>query len=1243
MRQLGTLFLITVVSVAQFGLSAAAQGKPGKPDKGELAQKPLMGWSSYSLQVYNENGIDWVTADRVKTQSDAMHKTLQKYGYDYINIDAGWSGGFDDYGRPTAKASLYPNGIQDVINYVHHNGQKIGLYTIPGVAKEVYDQNLPIYGTPYHARDIVVQPLTTADYWGINYKIDFSKPGAKEYIKSIADQFGKWGIDFLKFDSVTPGSGINNTSIDARDDVKAWSEALKPYNIWLELSWALDINYADYWKQYANGWRIEWDIESYSGPGTTLTKWENIARLFPAAAKWARVAGSGGWNDFDSLDVGNGSMDGLTQDERRTAMTFWAVSAAQLYIGDDMTKLDSFGLSLLTNPEVIAVNQAGHPAHPVSIGTDQQVWYSNNGDGTFNVALFNLGDSPAAVKVNWSDIGLDGKAAVRDLWSRSDLGTFTGGLDNIVLQPHASRLFKVTALNGKASVNDDESGMSYTGSWVRNNGQEQAAGSQNLVVDIADSSAASAGKATQTDAASTGTADSNATANPNAAADLNAASLDGSSGLDAAAGSNATTDLGAATDPNAATDLSAAADLNASADPNGVAGANADGSSNPDASLQADPGNDGQANPDAFSQTDPAANPDAASATMQQTVPQVVYINDTDPGIVYGKEAGTGSGSWGYNSGRPAEWNDYQGDVHYGEHGEVTFEYPFTGTGIEFLSEQDNSGGDIDIYLDGQWVQTVSANGTPHLGQFSVYQVSGLSDGPHTLKGVKKGGDYLIVDGFKVTADSLLGSSAATYDKNDPQDLNVSLTLGSDSFTGIFNGDTELVQGTDYIVQGNTVTIRKAYLQKQQPGETDLTFRFAEDAAQTLNIQVVQAVDNSDISPVEAGFDKRASQQQDIQVALTLNGNTLAGIWNGTNSLTENTDYTVDDSAVTISKAYLAKLPNGVTNLTFKFSAGASANLAVTVTDTAGAERYRMLNDDDAGIHYSDGWSTNGGRGFGDYMDNVHYSENNGEYFEYTFNGVGIQYITELDPSQGDVDIYLDGQFQQTVSTYAPVRSAQQVVYQTAGLSNGSHTLKAVKKSGRFMLVDALKVQLPDLLGATSAVFDLNPAAQRDIAVDVLGGINDLEGIYNGSARLAAGTDYTISGSTATISKAYLATQAAGTVELTFAFKGDYQDDIHYTETNGDYYEYTFRGTGISIVGPTGPDLGLMKVYIDGRLQTTVNAGGSVRSAQQPLFSISRLQPGTHTIKVVKASGLRMMADKLVFDVTTSAGPGHGH
>ncbi|BBI32658.1 alpha-amylase family protein [Cohnella abietis] len=202
------LWLIVIaVVLTQFAIPQA-QGNVAHAANNGLGAKPYMGWSSYSMQVYS-NSSTWISAAQIKAQSDAMHATLQAYGYEYINIDAGWNGGIDAYGRPVPSTTLYPNGFQEVINYVHANGQKIGLYMIPGISPQAYNADLPIYNAPgCTMKNIAVLPLRTADYWNLGYKIDFSNPCAQKYINSIADLFGAWGIDFLKFDSVTPALDI---------------------------------------------------------------------------------------------------------------------------------------------------------------------------------------------------------------------------------------------------------------------------------------------------------------------------------------------------------------------------------------------------------------------------------------------------------------------------------------------------------------------------------------------------------------------------------------------------------------------------------------------------------------------------------------------------------------------------------------------------------------------------------------------------------------------------------------------------------------------------------------------------------------------------------------------------------------------------------------------------------------------------------------------------------------------------
>ena len=435
LKRFSFVFLLIVLS-----------GASGQAADNGLGRTPYMGWSSWSLEATKHPGYggeDWLTAAHIKAQSDALHRTLQKHGYTYVNMDSGWQGGYDAYGRPTPDPKKFPAGIADVARYVHHNRQKLGIYWIPGVNGDLYDRNPPILDTPYHIRDIVFQPTRVATGWGFGDKIDYSKPGAQEYINSVAAQFAAWGIDFLKLDGVTPGSDRNDGSIDARPDVAAWGAALKRTGrpIWLEISWNIDRDYMADWRKSANGWRITDDVDTY---GPTLVGWSSIARCFATLPAWVPNAGPGrGWNDLDSLDIGSGPMDGLTDAERQTTMTLWAVSCAPLYTGDDLSKLDAYGLQMLTNDEVIAVDQAGRPASPLSAGP-QQVWHTHNPDGSETVALFNLDDHNSATLIaQWKDLGLAGPATVRDLWSHTDLGAFHDTF-RAALSPHAARLLRIT-------------------------------------------------------------------------------------------------------------------------------------------------------------------------------------------------------------------------------------------------------------------------------------------------------------------------------------------------------------------------------------------------------------------------------------------------------------------------------------------------------------------------------------------------------------------------------------------------------------------------------------------------------------------------------------------------------------------------------------------------------------------------------------------------------------------------------
>ncbi|HTQ31741.1 MAG TPA: chitobiase/beta-hexosaminidase C-terminal domain-containing protein [Opitutaceae bacterium] len=428
-----------------------------------LGQTPAMGWNSW--MVYGK-GYDY---KKVEAQADALcaqipglpaGTTLQSLGYNYVCMDSGWrdESGVDSSGFAKADTTKFPNGVSDVANYVHAKGLKIGIYLTPGMLKAAYDGNYQIAHTnnpatnqPYTTQQIVVIPLTNGNTENssgasYSYQIDFTKPGASQWIQNYADMLASWGVDYVMWDFVGPGGG--NIPADDRTNMQQWFIATQATPagsrpIWIKLSNSLSFTYASTWESVANSWRIDGDVK-----GT----WTDISNRMKDSPQWAPFEGPGGWGDMDSLLVGAGNFynsdTGATgPDERKTATTLWAVCCSPLILGQDLTPLNSgktlTDISLITNPEVIAVDQAGVVATPS--GKTAGVWRAKNPDGSFTVAIFNTGSGSATISCSFSnDLGFSGSATVRDLWARKDLGSFTGSFSSGSLNSHACRLVKVT-------------------------------------------------------------------------------------------------------------------------------------------------------------------------------------------------------------------------------------------------------------------------------------------------------------------------------------------------------------------------------------------------------------------------------------------------------------------------------------------------------------------------------------------------------------------------------------------------------------------------------------------------------------------------------------------------------------------------------------------------------------------------------------------------------------------------------
>jgi hypothetical protein len=447
-----------VIALALFSLAASAQTQTGAHQEkaAALAQRPYMGWSSWSFIRGKP------TEEKIKAQVDALFANkLPELGYRSINIDSGWADGYDEHGIPKPNLTAFPSGMDGLARYLHSRGLRFGLYLGPGIRPNLYDANPVIAGTNVHLQDITDKTLPGATLRG-TYKIDFSKPAARAYVNSIVQQFVRWKVDFIKLDFVGPGGG--NLPADNREEIRQWHAAIlrsgRP--IWLELSNWLSIDQAPVWRDNANGWRIENDIECYacgrsSDPAIkgNLTDWSTrVVDRFEDVRAWIPYTKPGGWPDLDSLELGNGDRDGITPTERQSMFILWAISCAPLYLGSDLTHMDPGDLKLITNRDIVAIDQAGIPATPLDIQSLRkkpgQAWITVYRDGSAILSLFNLGPVSTPIQFDWREVDAlrDTHFALHppkltDLISKEEISPPANGI-NLSLESHASRIFRLT-------------------------------------------------------------------------------------------------------------------------------------------------------------------------------------------------------------------------------------------------------------------------------------------------------------------------------------------------------------------------------------------------------------------------------------------------------------------------------------------------------------------------------------------------------------------------------------------------------------------------------------------------------------------------------------------------------------------------------------------------------------------------------------------------------------------------------
>ena len=446
-----TIVTMLAAAVLLIGVLGVGAGNAKAEDNG-LERKPVLGWSSWSYIR-----LDPTTA-KVEAQARALKDSgLQKLGYEYINIDDFWyqcpgpqGPNVDEYGRWVTDTSRFPsqndaNGIKVVADYVHSLGMKFGVYLTPGISMQAVKKNTRIQGTQYTA-DQIAKPSVKEDNYNCKgmVAIDYTKPGAQQYINSWADMFASWDVDYIKLD------GMYDKNVA---DIKAWSEAIRQSGrpMILNITWGrLTPAVAPVLMKYTNQWVVTPDLECYrcekNGSSYPLTSWTDIAKRFDIAARWQPYAGPGHFNDYDSIEVGNGKNNGITPDERKTQLSLWALASGPLILGVDLTHLDPSDLELLKNTAVIAVDQDTIAAKRIVNEGSQQVFAKTAPNGDVIVGLFNTGGTAQKVSVEASALGLsknEGGYSLDNLWTGKT--EKAGGTISATVPSHGVTLYRIKA------------------------------------------------------------------------------------------------------------------------------------------------------------------------------------------------------------------------------------------------------------------------------------------------------------------------------------------------------------------------------------------------------------------------------------------------------------------------------------------------------------------------------------------------------------------------------------------------------------------------------------------------------------------------------------------------------------------------------------------------------------------------------------------------------------------------------
>ncbi len=418
---------------------------------------PPMGWNSY------DGYGDSVTEEEMRANAKAIAKELKDHGWQYVVVDYCWydpkaynnnpnehAGAklpMDAFGRLLPAINRFTSadngkGFKPLADEIHALGLKFGIHIMRGIPRGAVVANTPIEGSPFHAAD-AANTKDTCSWCPFMYGVRGNTAAGQAWYDSIFKQYAGWGLDFVKVDDLTQPYHA--------DEVQAIHKAIVKCGRPIVFSTSpgeTPIGQADHVVANANMWRATGDY---------WDNWKQLDHAFGIADKWTGHGGPEHWPDLDMLPLGHLSVKNrsvgadrrtnFTKAEQVTMLTLWCIAPSPLMLGGNFTDTDPWESALLTNDEVLAINQDSSCKQGKRISSKEglEVWSRELADGSRAVALFNRSGDDETVRAEWSELGLSGRYKVRDLWQRKDMPIAVDHVE-LSVSAHGAAFLRLKAL-----------------------------------------------------------------------------------------------------------------------------------------------------------------------------------------------------------------------------------------------------------------------------------------------------------------------------------------------------------------------------------------------------------------------------------------------------------------------------------------------------------------------------------------------------------------------------------------------------------------------------------------------------------------------------------------------------------------------------------------------------------------------------------------------------------------------------